>query len=271
MFGGFMALEPKLPADAADIIKHFIISQVESAGASGVVIGLSGGLDSAVVAKLSIDALGKKKVACLILPEKGTNKKDVEHAKLVSEEIGIKPKTIEVSGPVESFRKILKTDRSRLANVKARCRMITLYDEAKRFGRLVAGTGNKSEILVGYFTKYGDGGSDILPIGDLYKTQVRLLAKEIDIPKPIISKPPSAGLWKGQTDEGEMGITYSELDRILVGIELGLRTGEIEARTGIKKALVEKVEAMVAAARHKRVPVPIPKIGIKTVGWDWKD
>jgi NAD+ synthase len=133
------------------------------------------------------------------------------------------------------------------------------------------GTGNKSEILVGYFTKYGDGGSDFLPIGDLYKTQVRALAAHIGIPKNVIDKVPTAGLWKGQTDEGQLGTNYGKLDKILVGIEHRLSDEEISKAAGVDVPEVIRIRAVVVKCKHKRVTPKIPKLGFRTVGIDWNE
>jgi NAD+ synthase len=157
-----------------------------------------------------------------------------------------------------------------LGNAKARSRMMVLYAEAQSRGFLVCGTGNKSELLTGYFTKHGDGGVDLQPIGDLYKTQVQELGRHLGVPKPILSKPPSAGLFKGQTDEGEMGITYRDLDAILRGMELNHALPVIVRKTGLDASLVRKVEAMVRTTEHKRRLALIPKIGARTVGIDWR-
>jgi NAD+ synthase len=148
--------------------------------------------------------------------------------------------------------------------------MLLLYAEAQARGDLVCGTGNKSELLTGYFTKHGDGGVDLQPIGDLYKTQVRLLAQHLRVPAPVIAKPPSAGLYPGQTDEGDMGLSYEDLDAVLRGMELNLDGSVIARKTKLPLATVEKVEAMVRKTEHKRRTPMIPKLGARTVGIDWR-
>jgi NAD+ synthase len=163
----------------------------------------------------------------------------------------------------------LKISRLTLANIKARTRMVSLYAIANQRNLLVAGTGDRSEILVGYFTKYGDGASDFCPIGDLYKTQLRELAVLVGLPSVFITKTPTAGLWPGQTDEGEMGMTYTELDTILYSLESGKSPQEIPAATGLPAGKVEKVFYMIHSSSHKRKLPSIPKIGIRTVGIDW--
>mgnify|MGYP000542535477 CR=1 FL=1 len=245
-------------------IENFIRKEVDSAGAEGVVIGVSGGVDSATVAILSAEAIGSDKVLGLIMPESGvTENRDIVDAKEVCRKAGIKYIEIDISSIVDSFLEAVGSDgksKIAIANLKPRIRMMLNYYHANSLNRIVAGTGNKSELMVGYFTKYGDGGCDILPIGDLYKTEVYELAKHIGVPESILKKKPSAGLWKGQTDEGEMGVTYRELDRVLSEIEKGLSTMEIAEKTGIDEDVVKKVFYMVETSEHKRKMPPVASI-----------
>ncbi|HUR62542.1 MAG TPA: NAD+ synthase [Candidatus Thermoplasmatota archaeon] len=260
------------PARWEQSIVAFLQRHVESAHAKGLVVGVSGGLDSAVVAALAVRALGKGKVLAVMLPAPDSNKQDKQHALLGCKTLGLKPLEHGVGPIVEGLEKTLGyTPEARVrGNAKARARMLILYAEAQKREYLVCGTGNKSEILTGYFTKYGDGGVDVNPIGDLYKTQVRQLARHLGVPKPIIGKPPSAGLYAGQTDEGDMGLTYEELDAVLRGMELNLSLDVIARRTGLPRKKVEKVEGMVRRTEHKRRMPLIPKIGVRTVGIDWR-
>lgn len=264
---------PKLREDAEEIIEKFIRMRVEEAGAAGVVIGISGGIDSAVVATLCVRALGRDKVMGVMMPERGSNPQDLEHGLMIAKWLGIEHVVVDITEAVEAFLKSSpkKGDRLSTANVKARCRMIVLYHIANSTNRLVMGCGNKSEIMIGYFTKFGDGGADYMPIGDLYKTQVRELAKRLGIPEEIIKKPPSAGLWEGQTDEGEIGITYDVLDKILSGLEMGLPPERIAKEAECEISSVHKVESMVRKSVHKRRLPLIPKIGFKTPGFDWRE
>ena len=226
-------------------IINWIKKQVRDALAKGIVLGLSGGVDSAVVASLSKEAVGKKRLLVLIMPCH-SQPQDLEDAKLVAKKLGIKTKTIDLSGIYDSLRKILpKADKLALANLKPRLRMLTLYYFANKLNYLVCGTGNKSELMVGYFSKHGDGATDILPIGDLLKREVRKLAKDLGVPGHIITKAPSAGLWLGQTDEGEMGITYPELDGILERLEKG-------KKQILSKGKVNRVKEMIRRSEHKR-------------------
>ncbi len=230
-------------------ISAWIEERVEEAGAEGVVLGISGGIDSSVAAVLAKRGLGDG-VLGLIMPCH-SDPTDVEHAQLVTAKFGIEIEYVDLSPVFDRLLEALPSgDRVAVANLKPRLRMAVLYYFANSRNYLVAGTGNKSELAIGYFTKYGDGGADILPLGELLKTQVRELARELGIPEEIIVKPPSAGLWEGQTDEGEMGIGYDELGSILVAIESG-DTGECD-----QEALA-RVRAMMAASQHKRDPIPI--------------
>ncbi|MDD4954028.1 MAG: NAD+ synthase, partial [Candidatus Omnitrophica bacterium] len=200
-------------------IVRWIKDQVRDAKAKGIVLGLSGGVDSAVVAALCKKAVGQKNLLALVMPCQ-SHKQDLEDARLVARGLGIKTKVIELSGIYDNFMKILPgAGNLAKTNLKPRLRMLVLYYYANKLNYLVCGTGNKSELMVGYFTKHGDGATDLLPLGNLLKKQVWALAKELGIPERIITKPPSAGLWLGQTDEGEMGITYAVLDDILERLE----------------------------------------------------
>jgi NAD+ synthase len=226
-------------------IIFWIKKQIKDSKAKGIVLGLSGGVDSAVVAALAREAIGKKRVLALILPCH-SQVVDSRDARLVAKKLGISTKLIDLSKIYENFIKILpKTAGMPKANLKSRLRMITLYYFANKLNYLVCGTGNKSELMAGYFTKHGDGATDILPIGSLLKKQVRGLAKELGIPEYIITKVPTAGLWPGQTDEGEMGITYSELDDILERFDKG-------KKQVLGAAKVNKVKEKIEASEHKR-------------------
>jgi NAD+ synthase len=196
-------------------IVSWIKKQVKDSGSKGIVLGLSGGIDSAVVAALAKEAVGPNNLLVLFMPC-NSNPQDLKDAKLVARKLGLKSKLVDLSAVYNNFLKVLPGAISLArGNLKPRLRMSTLYYFANKLNYLVCGTGNKSELMVGYFTKYGDGGVDILPIADLFKRQVRQLAKELKVPQGIITKAPTAGLWHGQTDEEEMGITYNELDDIL--------------------------------------------------------
>ncbi|MBL7156563.1 MAG: NAD(+) synthase [Candidatus Omnitrophica bacterium] len=232
-------------------ISDWIKDEVKKAEKVGIVLGLSGGLDSAVVACLAKKAMGEDALA-LILPCQ-SSADDVRYAKMVTKVSGIKTKTISLDKIYDEFLKT-NSEAKKIArsNLKPRLRMTMLYCFANSLNYLVAGTGNKSEISVGYFTKYGDGGSDILPLGDLVKSEVRKLAAELGVPDDVINRAPSAGLWEGQTDEGEMGITYKELDEIILALEKN-NTEKID------KSKLAMVQEMIKKSEHKRKNIPIFK------------
>ena len=246
-------------------ITKFIKEKVEEAKANGVVVGLSGGIDSSVTAYLCVKALGKDKVLGLIMPEKNTNPKDIEHAKMVAEKLGIKYIISDITDILKAFGAggyvpTKEFDKIADGNLKARIRMCLLYYFANKYNLLVAGTSNKSEIYVGYGTKHGDIACDIRPIGNLFKTEVRELAKYLGVPKEIIEKPPSAGLWEGQTDEGELGIKYETLDEILKLYEKGKTPEEIHKETNIPLETIEYVFDLIKKNEHKRTLPPAPEI-----------
>ena len=219
---------------------------VHQANVKGVVVGLSGGIDSSVVACLAEKALGEK-VLGVIMPCY-SSAIDEDYARLIAKMLKIKIERVSLNSIYDSILGVLPGGKKMaLANLKPRLRMLILYYFANSLNYLVAGTGNKSEVLIGYFTKYGDGGCDILPLGDLLKTEVRELAKELRIPKEIIERVPSAGLWENQTDEGEIGITYEELDGIIMAIESN-------QKSSVSPGVLARVEELMRESVHKRYP-----------------
>ena len=239
-------------------ISKWIKQNVLDASAKGCILGLSGGVDSAVAALLCRRAFPENTLA-LILPCH-SQKEDILHAKEFAREFNIKFQEVDLTNIFESFYASLEGKKYSgernlcVANLKPRLRMSALYYFANKLNYLVVGTGNKSELQMGYFTKYGDGGVDVLPLGDLLKNEVRKLAAELKVPKEIIEKAPTAGLWPGQTDEGEMGISYAELDRILAGQSNGVAEDKID--------LVNKRREL---SRHKRA---LPHIFTSTTKGD---
>ncbi len=230
-------------------ISAWIRKRVEAAGAEGVLVGLSGGIDSAVVAVLAQRALGDRVLGlilpCFSLPE------DERDGLMLADTFKIRRERVDLSPVYEAFLgQLPQGGKMCQANLKPRLRMAALYFYANQFNYLVAGTGNKSERMMGYFTKFGDGGSDLLPIGDLTKSQVRKLAEDLKIPRRIIERPPSAGLWRGQTDEEEMKIRYKELDRIIDCLDKG-------KKAKIPQAQISYVRRMMARSGHKRSTPPI--------------
>jgi NAD+ synthase len=267
-----MSLAPRMRADGAQAISRFIADTVEQSGAKGVVLGLSGGLDSAVVAALAVRAIGAKGVLAIHMPGVVANRDELADARAVAKWLRVELRVVSVGDGSRSLGKGLgKVGKAELGNIMARSRMIALYHIAKSENRLVLGTGNKSELLTGYFTKWGDGGNDLQPIGDLYKTQVRGLARELGVPAKLIKKVPTAGLWAGQTDEGDLGIRYELLDQILFGIELGLADAAIARKAKAPLAEVARIRGIVRKTIHKRRMPLIPKMATRTVGTDWRE
>ncbi|MCL2032890.1 MAG: NAD+ synthase [Methanomassiliicoccaceae archaeon] len=246
-----------------DSIVRFINDVVKKAGCKGLIVGTSGGLDSAVTTKLCIKAIGAENVLSIFMPSVITPPADYIQTRELSRAWGVDYKVIDVQPAINTFTGMLFSNVEaplEKGNISARCRMIILYNRAKKLDYLVAGTSNRSEYMMGYFTKFGDGASDIMPIIDLYKTQVRQIAELVGVPKDIIEKVPTAGLWEGQTDEEEMGITYRDLDLVLNGITFGLSDEQISEDVGINISKVSEVRERVGNMEHKRLPAPRPDI-----------
>lgn len=240
------------PRRLADHLAAWLRDEVTAGGGEGVVFGLSGGIDSAVVAGLALRAFPETSLGVLMPCH--SDPQDATDAHLVADAFGLPTETVDL-GPVHDLlletlaaaRPDMADHRLTGANLKPRLRMMALYAFANRLGYRVLGTGNRSELTIGYFTKYGDGGVDLLPLGELVKSEVRELARHLGVPQPVIDRPPSAGLWAGQTDEGEMGLTYEALDAYLLG-------------RGADAATAARIESMRAASAHKRA---LPKIAPK--------
>ena len=269
-----VSLQPRFREDQVAIVTSFIRHHFIESEARGIVLGMSGGVDSSLVAALCVRAVEGGKVVGVWGGEGPAKGADYDDAADWAKELGIELRTYDIAPLVSAFQQHLRFPKDRRVaegNRKARIRMVLLYAIANTENRIVMGTGNKSEIACGYSTKFGDGGVDFLPIGDLYKTQVREMAAFLGVPKNIIEKVPTAGLWQGQTDEDELGIRYEDLDRVLLGIEIHLTPEEIAAQAGVPIAKVRHVESLVAKGAHKRKPPLIPKIGIRTFGLDWRE
>ncbi len=238
----------------ADEIAAWLRDYADQAGAKGYVVGLSGGIDSACTAALCQRAVGENVLGVLMPCH--SSPEDGEMAQLVAESFDLKTVAVDLGPTYDALLAASPSGVSDMAraNIKPRLRMATLYALAQTHSYLVAGTGNKSELEIGYFTKWGDGGVDVEPLGNLYKWQVRQLARELGVPAPVIQRPPSAGLWTGQTDEGELGITYDNLDATLAAIESGC-PGDLDP------ALLDKVRTMIAASAHKRAMPPAYPLG----------
>ncbi len=262
-------------SEAQKRICRFIKEYVENAGAKGIVLGLSGGIDSATIAALSSLAIGGDNVLALMLPEKENfNQKDIDDAKVVADKFKLQTQICDISSVLECFYKGIPVfepkDRLCKGNIKARTRMIYLYYYGNKLNRIVCGSSDKSETMMGYFTKWGDAAADITPIMDLYKTQVRKLAIHLGIPEELALKPSTPALWPNQTAENELGIKYETLDLILYGLERFMTTEEIANQLIIHKSIVEKVKVRWLANEHKRRMPIAPKIGYRTVGNDFR-
>ncbi|MFP3162296.1 MAG: NAD+ synthase [Acidianus sp.] len=258
------------------VISEYIIRRISEyiteSGKNGGIIGLSGGIDSSVTTVLLSKAT--QNYFILLMPSSSTPQKDMEDAKKIINMIGAnnKYKIINIDPILESFKNEIKTnDKLVLGNIKARIRMILLYAYAQIMNYLVIGTGDKSELLLGYFTKYGDGGVDILPIGDLYKTQVRELGRYLGLPEDIVTKPSSPALWEGQTAEGELGVSYDIIDAILyLRVEKMMDIESIAKDLQIDTEIVHKIDRMIKTSQHKRLPPEIFRLSGRAINSDWR-
>lgn len=255
---------------AREILTGFIKSEIARIGMSRAILNLSGGLDSALSCALAVEALGAENVTALRLPYRDSSPDSLTHAQLLIDQLGVQSKTIEITDMVEPLIKLdPEISNLRKGNIMARARMIVLYDQSEVFKALPVGTSNKTEILLGYSTIFGDSASAINPIGDLYKTQARQLSRAMNIPAPIIDKPPSADLWENQTDEKELGFTYEEVDRLLY-LLVDQRYSPREAiEAGFDENFVNAVMTRVRRSQFKRMQPPIAKVSNRTVGYDF--
>lgn len=255
---------------ARQILTGFIKSEVTRVGFSRAIINLSGGLDSALSCALAAEALGPENVLALRLPYRTSSPDSLEHARLVIDRFQVRSETIDITQMVDP---LIENDpdmsNTRKGNIMARSRMIVLYDQSEAFRALPIGTSNKTEILLGYSTMWGDMASAINPIGDLYKTQVRQLSLALGIPAEIVDKPPSADLWVGQTDEGELGFTYEQVDKLLFLIVDQRYSAQECVEEGFDEAFVHSVVARVRRNQFKRMMPPIAKVSNRTIGYDF--
>jgi NAD+ synthase len=255
---------------AEEILTGFIRSEITRAGFSRAVLGLSGGIDSALACFLAAKALGPENVLAVRMPYKTSSADSLEHARLVIEATGVQSLDVEITDMVEPlFARFPEMDSMRRGNIMARERMIVLFDQSAATRSLVVGTGNKTEILLGYTTLYGDSASALNPIGDLYKTQVRLLSTAMGVPEAVVQKPPSADLWSGQTDEGELGFTYADVDRLLYLLVDQRYSPADCVEAGFPETFVKKVVERVRRNQFKRVLPPIAKLSNRTIGYDF--
>ena len=290
-----MSQDPALPFElpeelqidtdvARRVIAGFIRGQLRQAGFERVVLGLSGGIDSALVAFLVAEAIGAEQILCLLMPYRTSSPASRADAEEVVARLGCASRLVDISPIVDGYfgtdadgavmpgaggSEALAASALRRGNFMARARMMVLYDASVSWGGLVVGTGNKTESLIGYTTLFGDSACAFNPVGDLYKTQVRQLSLAMGVPDAILRKAPSADLWPGQTDEAEAGFTYHELDRLLFWmIDRRRNTGELEA-LGFDPATVARIERLVAGSEFKRQVPPVAKLGPRTAGLDY--
>ena len=269
----------ELPAELAietsvarRIIVDFIRAQLRQAGFERLVLGLSGGIDSALVAYLAAAAVGPERLQCILMPYRTSSSGSVTDAETVVTDLGCASELAEITSIVDAwFERPGNEDASALrrGNLMARSRMMILYDRSVTWRGLVIGTGNKTETLIGYTTVFGDSACAMAPIADLYKTQVRQLSVAVGVPDAIVRKAPSADLWPGQTDESEVGFSYATIDRILFRLVDRRRTIDEVVADGFDRATVERVDRMVAGAEFKRQMPPIAKVGPRTAGVDY--
>jgi NAD+ synthase len=259
---------------ARQVIGQFIRGQLRQAGFERAVLGLSGGIDSALVACLVAEAIGADKLLCVLMPYRTSSDASRTDALAVVDKLGVAHELVDISPMVDGFFTTALGSQPdaaplRRGNFMARQRMAVLYDRSVTWGGLVVGTGNKTESLIGYTTVFGDSACAFNPVGDLYKSQVRQLAAAVGVPEQIIRKAPSADLWPGQTDETEADFSYPVLDRLLFWRVDKRRTDEEMAELGFDPALVARVDRLIATSEFKRQVPPIAKLGMRTAGVDY--
>ncbi len=255
---------------AQRILTGFLKSEITRVGYSKAVIALSGGIDSALSCFLAAEALGPENVLAIRMPYKTSSSDSLEHAQKVIDALGVQSMTVPITEMVDPLlERFPDSNQVRRGNIMARMRMIVLYDQSEAFRGLVVGTGNKTEILLGYTTLYGDSACALNPLGDLYKTQVRQLSRALNIPASIIDKPPSADLWTGQTDEGELGFTYAEVDQLLYLIVDQRYSPQECVEAGFAQNFVQVVVERIRRNQFKRVLPPIAKLTNRTIGYDF--
>ena len=255
---------------ACRLLVDFIRQETTRVGFSRAVVGLSGGIDSALVAFLAAETLGPENVLGIRMPYKSSSAESLEHAQLVVDALGIPHDAIEITPMVDPLlARFPDMNKGRAGNIMARQRMIILFDQSVAFNGLVIGTSNKTESLLGYTTVFGDNAAALHPLGDLYKNQVRQLARAMGVPSVIIDKPPSADLWAGQTDEGELGYTYDEADQLLFLLVDKRYSIEDAVEAGFPEAFVNRVWQTMQRNQYKRRLPLIPKLSQRTIGYDF--
>jgi NAD+ synthase len=251
------------------ILEAFVRHEVERAGFRRGIVGLSGGVDSAVSAALMVRALGAEQTLLVLMPHRISSPESFADARLVADLLGVKPLEVPITKMTEGYPGWDELDRTRAGNLMARMRMAVLYDLSVEHRALVIGTSNKTELLLGYGTLCGDLASAINPVGDLYKTQLRQLAAALGLPEPVLKKAPTADLWQGQTDEADLGVDYATADAVLFRLVDERKTVEQTAAEGFEEALVRRLWERVRGSEYKRHPPLICKLSDRTIGLDW--
>jgi NAD+ synthase len=266
-----MNIDLSINADlVCGILTRFIHTEITRTGLTRAVLGLSGGIDSAVVAYLAVRALGAGNVLAVRMPYKSSSQDSLDDAQLVIDDLKMQSLTIPITDMADGLiAREPQMSNLRKGNIMARCRMITLYDQSEAFKGLVVGTGNKTEILLGYSTLFGDSAHALNPIGDMYKAQIRQLSQAVGVPQPILDKAPSADLWSGQTDEAELGFTYEEADKLLFLLVDQRYSPEECVEAGFDRKFVQTVLRRVRRNHFKRVMPPVAKITSRTIGYDF--
>ncbi|HYP39487.1 MAG TPA: NAD+ synthase, partial [Chloroflexia bacterium] len=263
-----LAIHPDL---TRKLLVEFIRNETRKFGFEKVVVGLSGGIDSALSTYLAAEALGHENVTAIMMPYRTSSPESLGHARLIVDDLQLPHEVVEITAMVEPlFERFPDIDATRKGNAMARTRMIVLFDQSFARKALVLGTSNKTEALLGYTTWYGDSAASIQPIGDLYKTQVRALSRAVGVPQPILDKKPSADLWPGQTDESELGITYDEVDQVLYLLVDERLTTDRVVQLGFSPELVERVTRLVKNMQFKRMMPVVAKVGSRTPGIDFR-
>lgn len=255
---------------ARQILTGFIRSEITRAGFEHAVVGLSGGLDSALSCFLAAEALSPENVLAVRMPYKTSSADSLDHAQQVIDATGVRALTIPITEMADPLiARFPAMSQLRKGNIMARARMIVLYDQSADFQAIVVGTSNKTEMLLGYSTLFGDSASGINPLGDLYKTQVRQLSRAVGVPEAIVAKPPTADLWQGQTDEADLGFTYDDVDRLLYLLVDQRYSPEDCVAAGFAQAFVDAVVTRIRRNQYKRMLPPIAKLSNRTIGYDF--
>ncbi len=253
------------------VLVSFIRNEVRKIGVERVVVGLSGGVDSSLSAMLAAEALGPDNVLAVLMPYKSSNPESRAHAEMVVEKSGIRSLVVDITPQIDAyFERNADADQKRRGNKMARERMTILYDHSARWNALVIGTSNKTELLLGYGTLYGDMASAINPLGDLYKTQVWALAEHVGIPDVVVQKKPSADLWEGQTDEEELGFSYQEVDGLLYLMVDGRYSREELIESGFSERFVDEITRRIMSSQFKRRLPVIAKVSHRTIDRDFR-